>query len=125
MKILITGGLGTVGKGLSGELRSRGHTVITCDLQHQPDEKGFSLHSDLANPSYARCDIADYRQLERVFITMGPFDVVYNCAAEFGRWNGEDFYEQLWRTNAIGTKNLIRLQEKLRFRLIHFSSSEV
>lgn len=31
----------------------------------------------------------------------------------------------LWRTNAIGTKNLIRLQEKHRFRMIFFSSSEV
>ena len=47
------------------------------------------------------------------------------AAAEFGRWNGEDFYETLWRTNAVGTKNVIRLQERLKFRLIHFSSSEV
>ena len=31
----------------------------------------------------------------------------------------------LWRTNAVGTKNVIRLQERLKFRLIHFSSSEV
>ncbi len=59
------------------------------------------------------------------FERCGPFDCVYHCAAEFGRWNGEDFYEQLWRTNAVGTKNIIRLQERLNFRLIHFSSSEV
>jgi dTDP-glucose 4,6-dehydratase len=50
---------------------------------------------------------------------------VYHCAAEFGRWNGEDFYEMLWKTNAVGTKNIIRLQEQNKFRLIHFSSSEV
>ena len=56
---------------------------------------------------------------------MGPFDYVYHLAAEFGRWNGEDFYDTLWRTNAVGTKNVIRLQEKLGFKLIHFSSSEV
>jgi len=56
---------------------------------------------------------------------MGPFDYVYHCAAEFGRWNGEDFYELLWRTNAVGTKNIIRLQERLKFKLIHLSSSEV
>ena len=40
-------------------------------------------------------------ELERVFERCGPFDYVYHCAAEFGRWNGEDFYETLWRTNAI------------------------
>jgi len=99
--------------------------VVSCDLHHQPDEVGFSLRSDTETPLYARCDVGEFRQLERVFDRLGPFDYVYHCAAEFGRWNGEDFYETLWRTNAIGTKNVIRLQERLRFRLIHFSSSEV
>ena len=124
-KILITGGLGTVGAGLVGELRKRGHHVVACDLAHQPDEMGFSLNPDVEVPLYARCDVGEFRQIERVFERMGPFDYVYHCAAEFGRWNGEDFYETLWRTNAIGTKNIIRLQERLKFGLIHFSSSEV
>lgn len=115
MNILVTGGLGTVGAGLVAELRARGHRVVCCDLIHQPDE----------STGYARCDISEFRQLERVFTEFGPFDLVYNCAAEFGRWNGEDFYEDLWRTNTIGVKHLIRLQEARRFRLVHFSSSEV
>jgi dTDP-glucose 4,6-dehydratase len=125
MRILVTGGLGTVGTGLINDLRARGYHVVSCDLPHQPDEVGFSLRTDVRAPMYARCDIGEFRQIERVFERMGPFDYVYNCAAEFGRWNGEDFYETLWRTNAIGTKNIIRLQERLKFRLIHFSSSEV
>ena len=125
MNILVTGGLGTVGAGLIAELRQRGHHVVSCDVQHQPDEIGFSLQTDAEAPLYARCDVGHFRQLERVFERCGPFDYVYHCAAEFGRWNGEDFYETLWRTNAIGTKNVIRLQERLKFRLIHFSSSEV
>lgn len=125
MNILITGGLGTVGRGLCSELNNRGHRVITCDLYHDFNEIGFSLRPDVKNPTYARCDVSEYRQLERVFEIMGPFDYVYHCAAEFGRWNGEDFYETLWKTNVIGTKNLIRLQERYKFRLIHFSSSEV
>jgi len=125
MRILVTGGLGTVGSGLIQELRTRGHHVVSCDLQHQPDEIGFSLSTDVESPLYARCDVGHFQQIERVFDRMGPFDYVYHCAAEFGRWNGEDFYETLWQTNAIGTKNIIRLQERHRFRLIHFSSSEV
>ena len=125
MRILVTGGLGTVGAGLIKELRSRDHQVVSCDLYHQPDEIGFSLRTDVERPVYARCDVGEFRQIERVFERTGPFDYVYHCAAEFGRWNGEDFYETLWRTNAIGTKNIIRLQERLKFRLIHFSSSEV
>jgi len=125
MRILVTGGLGTVGAGLVAELRSRGHHVVSCDLFHQPDEVGFSLRTDVAQPLYARCNVGEFRQIERVFDTLGPFDYVYHCAAEFGRWNGEDFYETLWQTNCVGTKNIIRLQERLHFRLIHFSSSEV
>jgi len=125
MRILVTGGLGTVGSRLIQELRGRGHEVVSCDLAHQPDEVGFSVGADVSAPLYARCDVGEFRQIERVFERMGPFDYVYHCAAEFGRWNGEDFYEILWRTNAVGTKNIIRLQERLKFRLIHFSSSEV
>ncbi|MEM4725257.1 MAG: NAD(P)-dependent oxidoreductase [Candidatus Hadarchaeum sp.] len=125
MRILVTGGLGTVGTALVRELRTRGHYVVSCDLYHQPDEMGFSVRSDVRDPLYARCDVAEFRQLERLFDRLGPFDYVYHAAAEFGRWNGEDFYENLWRTNVIGTKNVIRLQERLGFRLIHFSSSEV
>jgi dTDP-glucose 4,6-dehydratase len=125
MNILVTGGLGTVGAGLIKELRGRGHHVVSCDLRHEADEIGFSLRTDVEVPLYARCDIGEFRQIERVLECTGPFDYVYNCAAEFGRWNGEDFYETLWRTNTVGTKNIIRLQERLKFRLIHFSSSEV
>jgi dTDP-glucose 4,6-dehydratase len=83
-----------------------------CDLPHHHDRQ------------YYRCDIREYRQLERIFEKQ-TFDYVYNLAAEFGRWNGEDYYENLWMTNVVGTKHLIRLQEKLKFKLIHFSSSEV
>lgn len=124
-KILVTGGLGTIGQNLVRQLRERGHLVYAIDLNHGDHEIGFSLRTDVVDPSYARCDIGEYRQLERVFNKWGPFDYVYNCAAEFGRWNGEDFYEQLWKSNAVGTKNVIRLQEERRFRLVHFSSSEV
>lgn len=124
-KILVTGGLGTIGRGLVQELSGRGMEVYSIDLSHGENEIGFSLRTDDPDARYARCDIGEYRQLERIFKQWGPFDYVYNCAAEFGRWNGEDYYEQLWRSNVVGTKNLIRLQEEQKFRLIHFSSSEV
>lgn len=110
-RILVTGSRGVVGRYLTQILRARGHEVHGLDLAH------------CAEKNYTRCDVSEYRQIE-VVISKG-FDFVYHAAAEFGRWNGEAFYEQLWATNAVGTKNIIRLQEKLRFKLIHFSSSEV
>lgn len=111
-KVLVTGGLGTVGHVLVKELEKRGHDVWVCDLPHH--------HSD----KYFRCNIYSFRQLSSIF-ERHRFDCVYNLAAEFGRWNGEDYYDSLWESNVIGMKNIIRLQEKYRFRLVHFSSSEV
>ncbi len=113
MKILITGGAGFIGTNLCNELRSRGHKVFAVDL--------FNNERD----EYERCDVRNFRQIEGIFEKYGPFDYVYHLAAEYGRWNGEAYYENLWMTNAIGTKHIIRLQEKHKFRLINFSSAEV
>ena len=112
MKILVTGGLGFIGSNLVPELRKRGHEVWVCDLGHSE------------GPNYIRGDVTKYRQLERIF-EGHDFDYIYHLAAEYGRWNGEDYYENLWLTNVVGTKNMIRLQEKKRFRIIFFSSAEV
>jgi len=125
MKILITGSKGVVGSYLTKILGERGHKVFGVDLYHNLGESGWEHEMSKSESNYSRCDISNFRQLERVFEKYGPFDFVYNTAAEFGRWNGEDFYEQLWKSNAIGTKNVIRLQEKYKFKMIHFSSSEV
>jgi|SRR5271157_167559 len=112
MKILVTGGSGVVGTPLVKELRDRGHDVWVCDQYLSHD------------PKYFKCDIGMYRQVERIFEEQS-FEMVYNLAAEFGRVNGEHFYENLWQTNVVGLKNVIKNQEKYKFRLVHFSSSEV
>lgn len=111
MRILVTGALGAVGMPLVEELRNRGHDVWLADKPHYHDS------------NYIRCDVAEYGQCGRMFSR--KYDFVYHLAAEFGRNNGEDFYETLWKSNAIGTKNILRFQEKLKFRLIFTSSSEI
>lgn len=111
-RILVTGGLGVVGDHLVRILRNRGHEVWIADLPHHHDSQ------------YIRCDVGLFRQVERMF-ERADFEYVYHLAAEFGRWNGEDYYDTLWRSNAVGTKNIIRMQEQLGFRLIFTSSSEV
>lgn len=111
-KILVTGGAGFIGSNLVPELRDRGHEVWVCDLGQSEE------------PNYIRCDVSKYRQLERTVEEVNP-EYVYHLAAEYGRWNGEDYYENLWLTNVVGTKNILRLQEKKGFRMIFFSSAEV
>ncbi len=111
MKILVTGSEGTLGTALVSELRLQGHEVWGCDLQHKADEQ------------YIRADISSYRQLERVFSQ--SYDFVYHLAAEFGRINGEEYYDTLWQTNVIGTRNILEWQRKTDFKLIFASSSEI
>src|SRR5438445_560259 len=112
MKILVTGGRGTVGRPLVSSLEENGHEVWICDLGHDPSRQ------------YLRCDVGEYRQIERVAERVKP-EFVYHLAAEFGRRNGEEFFETMWRTNAIGTKNVLRLQERHGFRMVFASSSEI
>ena len=111
-KILITGGKGHIGSALYKELDKRGHEIYISDLMHAAED------------NYIRVDVGKYSQVERLF-EKNHFDFVYHLAAEFGRWNGEDYYENLWQTNVIGTKNIIRLQEKKKFNMIFTSSSEI
>lgn len=112
MKLLVTGGLGTLGAPLVTELRRRGHQVWVAD-------KGEHKH-----PQYLGFDVSDHSQVEAL-LAKGPFDLVYHLAAQFGRRRGEDFYRNLWLINAVGTKNLLRMQERLKFRMVFASSSEI
>lgn len=112
MRILMTGSRGAVGSHLLPELESRGHEVWQMDRGHHHIGR------------YRRGEVGEFRQFEAVAEEAKP-ELVYHLAAEFGRRNGEDFYETMWRSNAVGTKNLLNLQRKMGFRSVVFSSSEV
>ena len=123
MKILVTGVLGVIGSKLEEILKIRGHKVFGVDLFHTNRNYGHGL-GKVSDDDYFRCDIGEFRQIEQIIEYVKP-DLVYNCAAEFGRWNGENFYEKVWKSNVIGMKHIIKLQEKHKFKLVHCSSSEV
>ncbi len=111
-KILVTGSEGFVGSNLIPELERRGHHVWGCDLMHKPREM------------YMRADVTKPYQLENLF-NMKRFDFVYHLAAEYGRWNCEDYDESAISTNILGTRNILRAQMLHGFKLIFFSSAEV
>ncbi len=110
--VLVTGGRGFIGTNLTNELRSRGHDVWTCDIVQGED------------PQHVKADCGSYQQMDAL-LRKHTFDFVYHLAAEYGRWNGEDHYENLWHTNVIGTKHMLRLQQQHRFKMVFFSSAEV
>jgi dTDP-glucose 4,6-dehydratase len=108
--ILVTGSQGTLGRKLVRELERRGHNVFGCDLHH-------------GEKNEIRTDVAEMRQVSRAFEEVQP-EVVYHLAAEFGRNNGQEYYEQLWKSNAIGTRNLIEACTLFNAHLVFASSSE-
>jgi dTDP-glucose 4,6-dehydratase len=120
MKIFITGIDGVLGSTLKNKLRSQGHSVFGCSLAHSED------------PQIVRADVSESRQLQRALDAFnvadperpGEWDVVFHFAAEFGRLNGEAFYENLWKTNCIGTRNVIEECIRRQIKMVFASSSE-
>lgn len=111
-KIWITGSNGFVGTNLTAELRKRGHSVWGSDIKHSADK------------SYIRCDVNYTEQIRNVFGKFKP-DYVYHLAAEYGRWNCEDYDENAIITNILGTRNMLKMQNLYGFKMIFFSSAEV
>jgi dTDP-glucose 4,6-dehydratase len=112
MRILVTGGLGTIGSVLVKELETRGHDVTIADLPHH--------HAK----NYVRCDIGEWADVDRLW-DEHHIELIYNCAAEFGRHNGEDYYQRLHRSNITGVKNILRASKLYDAKVVYFSSSEV
>ena len=113
MQYLITGSEGNIGNALKEVFQEKGIENYACiDIFHKNTK------------NYSRCDIGCIRQLRKVIRQFNP-SIIINLAGEFGRWNGEDYYENLWKTNAIGVKNFLELQKEYGFKFVHASSSEV
>jgi dTDP-glucose 4,6-dehydratase len=112
--ILITGALGNIGYILYKTIQKKypKFNILLLDKIHYFEK------------NYIRCDISSFYQLEKIFEN-NNFDFVFHLAGEFGRWNGEDYFDTMWQTNVIGTKNLIKIQEKKKFKMLFASSSEV
>lgn len=111
MRSFVTGALGTLGIPLTEALRLNGDTVLGFDIRH-----GAAL-------DVVRGDVAEHRQLMRAIESFRP-DVIFHFAGEFGRVNGLEFYEQMWRTNVLGTRNVLEARAALRCNLVFASSSE-
>lgn len=111
-RVLVTGSRGTLGRPLVVALREAGYEVYGCGRSH----------SDADN--YTRADVSYRPQLDWVFRQCRPH-FVYHLAAEFGRHNGEQYYEQLWRSNVVGTRNVLECCAHHVAPMIFASSSEV
>ena len=75
MAVLITGGLGVIGRRLTDHLREHGYDVKVTDI---------AIRSDT---DYRRADVTRYEELSEVFRTW-PIEHVFHLAGEVGRRTG-------------------------------------
>jgi dTDP-glucose 4,6-dehydratase len=51
--------------------------------------------------------------------------MIFHFAAEFGRANGNEYYEQMWSTNVLGTQNVLTFASQTSTPIVFASSSEI
>jgi len=113
MKILLTGGLGFIGRMLKVKLQAKGHEVIALDLQVRDYD------------DYVRADVTEFLDLWRTAKTFDKFDYVVHMAGEVGRLVGEEHPHKMIRVNDIGTLNVIHICMEMGSNLVYFSTSEI
>jgi dTDP-4-dehydrorhamnose reductase len=104
MRILITGGSGTLGKEMIALL----------------DKKEHQVHA----PTSSEMDITDFYACKNVFDTQTP-ELVIHCAAFTDVKKSEFEFVKSIKTNIIGTCNLIFCCEEKNIKLVYISTDYV
>jgi dTDP-glucose 4,6-dehydratase len=112
MAILVTGGLGFIGRHVVARLRAAGHEVRATDLAIRSDD------------GYVRADITQFDEIARLF-RGARIEQVVHLAAEVGRPNGEEFPARCVDVNIRGTVLLAEACRQNGARLLFASSSEI
>ena len=87
-KVLVTGGAGFIGSQLGYYLHNKGYEVILLDNMSYGNEDNLVVNGETFG-TFIKDDVRN----ESIFEHTKDVDYVYHLAAEYGRWNGEDFYE--------------------------------
>lgn len=110
MKALVTGGGGFLGGAIVRELLSRGDEVRSYSRGTYPELAALGVdqrQGDLTFPS----KLAD---------AAAGCDVVFHVAAKVGLWGS---YDEFYRTNVIGTRNVLTACERAGVRRLVFTGS--
>jgi nucleoside-diphosphate-sugar epimerase len=113
MKALVTGGGGFLGKAIVKLLRERGDDVRSFSRNEHPALTGMGVE-------HCRGELGDAEPVKKA---AEGCDIVFHVAAKAGVWGP---YEEFYRANVQGTKNVIDAcrQHGIK-RLVHTSSPSV
>jgi UDP-glucose 4-epimerase len=125
MKILITGGLGTIGSCLSSYLFKNGHKITIYDNQEigtKDNLKFYLTNNEIKKIKIIKGDILNFKKLK---ILIKNSDYVYNLAATLGTLKVVKYPSRMLNVNSLATHNIIDYCIKLKIPLIIFSTSMV
>ncbi len=113
MKVLVTGGGGFLGKAIVKLLLAQGSDVCSFSRNIYPQLTALGVEQF----------VGDLTDMSAIIKAVDGCDLVYHVAAKAGVWGS---YEDFYRPNVIGTKNVIQACRKCAVtRLIYTSSPSV
>ena len=117
MKVLITGGNGSMGSRLAAPLVRRGDEVTLLDRVAEPRVR---------TPEFERCrvavaDIADEEQVSKV-VAAGEFGSIFHLAALMSS-DAEEHPDAAWRVNMAGTRNVLEAARRNGVDRVVFTST--
>ena len=125
MKILITGGLGTIGSCLSASLLKNGHKIVIYDNQEIGKIKNLRFYlsqNEIKKIKIIKGDILNFKKLKKL---IKDSDYVYNLAASLGTLQVVQFPSKMLNVNSLATHKIIDYCVKIKKPLILFSTSMV
>ena len=121
MKILITGGCGFIGTNLSLHLKRKGFKISTIDnLIRNGSKYNYKILKKNKIRNYY-LDIVDNKKLQK----LPKFDLIIDCCAEAAVEVSKNEIDRVFKTNLIGTFNILKKAKKDKSKIIFLSSSRV
>lgn len=116
-KILVTGASGLLGLELIRYLGSKGRNVIGT----------YNSNLKLADKNYRnlKCDVGDAKSVGSLSSKTGAISLIFHCASMTGIDKCEKNRAECWRSNVLGTRNMVELAKNNNAKLIFISTGSV
>ena len=115
--ILIIGGAGYIGRQIINLLNEKKYKILVIDNLNTTKKNLINK-----NISFKKIDILNKSKLNRIFRN-NKFDTVIHLAAKCVVSESEKIPKQYYKTNVIGTKNIVENCKKYKVKNFIFSSS--
>lgn len=125
MKYLITGGAGFIGSNyLVNSIKNKNNLYVCLDnLTYASNYKYISHLTNYPNFKFVLGNINSKRLVEDLFKTYN-FDIIVNFAAESSVDKGIKHPDIFFKTNVLGTLNLLKISNKYKIKRFHQISTD-